>query len=72
MAKPAKRPSIVSQLQEYTLRNAVYKAIINAEADGQTEAIATTEYCVQFLLRRFPELKASAALSAYRRLRPRE
>ncbi len=54
------------------LRKAVHEAVVYAEADGRTDAIATTEYCVQFLLRRFPELDASAALNAYRRLRPRE
>ena len=62
----------MSQPQEYTLRNAVYEAVVNAEAAGRTDATATTEYCIQFLLRRFPELSASAALNAYRRLRPKE
>ncbi|HUT50769.1 MAG TPA: hypothetical protein VM325_15630 [Alphaproteobacteria bacterium] len=55
---------------ERILREAVYEAVVNAEADGHTEPIATTEYCVQFLLRRFPEMTAAAALNDFKRLRP--
>jgi hypothetical protein len=53
---------------EDMLRAAVDEALVCAQSEGHTEPKANTEFCVLFLINRFPELDRSDALSAYMRL----
>jgi hypothetical protein len=54
---------------EADLQEAVDEAECAAIAEGLKEPTAITEYCVQHIMRRIPDLDASAALAIYRRLR---
>jgi hypothetical protein len=47
---------------------AVDEAVVCAQSAGHTEPKANTEFCVSFLMDRFPELGRSDALSAFMRL----
>lgn len=58
----------MAQPTEDMLRAAVGEALVCAESEGHTEAKANTDYCVQFLMDRFPDLGRAGALSAFMRL----
>jgi hypothetical protein len=58
----------MAQPTEDMLRVAVDEAMVCAESEGHTEAKANTEFCVQFLVDRFPGLGRAGALDAFMRL----
>jgi len=49
---------------EDVLQAAICDAMVHAQSEGHTEPKANTEYCVLYLLDRFPDLGASAAVGA--------
>ena len=54
---------------ESDLLEAVDEAECIAIVEGLTDPTETTERCVQHIMRRFPDMDASAAHGIYRRLR---